>query len=45
MKPAIGSVWLWIEQFLRLLGIALCLLITAALLVWLISVDWQVLAG
>jgi hypothetical protein len=45
MKTAIGSVWLWVERIVKLLGAALCLVIGGVLVAWLLAVDWQVLAG
>ncbi len=33
------------KRMVKLLGAALCLVIGGALVVWLLAVDWQVLAG
>jgi hypothetical protein len=45
MKTAIGSALLWVERIAKLLGIGVFLAISAAFLLWVLVVDWQVLGG
>jgi hypothetical protein len=45
MKPAIGTGWLWVERITRFLGVGILLALSAAFLVWVLMVDWQVLGG
>jgi hypothetical protein len=45
MKTAVGSGWLWVGRIVKVVGAALFLVITGALVAWLVSVDWQVLTG